>query len=80
MERDLAKVEAAGSSPVSRFFYFPGTEPCGHACMDICEYREEPTPRCLQRGVFFPIFGSRFIGTCFVLFRRKDEFIVNASL
>ena len=22
MERDLAKVEAAGSSPVSRFFYF----------------------------------------------------------
>ena len=26
VERDLAKVEAAGSSPVSRFFYFCDTE------------------------------------------------------
>lgn len=51
VERDLAKVEAAGSSPVSRFFYFPGNEPSGHACMDICECREEQIPRCLQRGI-----------------------------
>ena len=62
VEHDLAKVGAAGSSPVSRSFYFPvdltGVECAGIFLYCICWIRQK-TPELPLRGFqIFPLFLS----------------------
>ena len=64
MERDLAKVEAAGSSPVSRFFY---------ALFSYCQANETISQILRNFGTFYleiPI-AFRYNRTC--LLRAKSQ-------
>ena len=64
VERDLAKVEAAGSSPVSRFFYFHQYIDCADDFLFSTSKKSRPQFLDFMRNTAAWVFNSCFVYIC----------------